>query len=85
MRNIRIIFTDFADYEIDQIYSYYEINVSESIAIEILTDIYEALKRLYLFPQMGTVEPILSDMGLEVRYLVVRNHKIVYRIEKDII
>lgn len=55
---------------------------SAKASTEILIDIKTAVESLRKFPQMGSIEPLLSDLPISFRYLVVRgNYKIVYYID----
>lgn len=70
-----------AEMRLDEIYNFYK-ERSLKVADDLISDIIEAVEPLKDFPQMAAIEPILSDLSVPFRSLVVRNHyKIVYYID----
>jgi plasmid stabilization system protein ParE len=61
---------------------YYETK-SLKVSKEILTDITDSAKALTKFPQMAQIEPLLSDLPISFRSLVVRGiYKIIYYVDE---
>lgn len=78
-----INFQEKAEQRLKEIYSYYKLR-SKKVADELLADIYNSVYPLGNFPQMGVLEPILSDLPVNFRSFVVRdNYKIVYFIDEE--
>ena len=58
--------------------------VIESAANKILKDIYDAVLPLQNFPQMAAIEPLLSDLPITFRSLIVRSiFKVIYFIDEE--
>jgi plasmid stabilization system protein ParE len=79
---MKIYWTHKADARIDEIFDFYN-ERSPKVAREILIDIKRAVEPLVKFPQMAAIEPILSDLSISFRSLVVRNiYKIIYYVDE---
>lgn len=49
-----------------------------------ISDIYDAVLPLKTFPQMAAIEPLLSDVPITFRSLIVRSiFKVIYFIDED--
>ncbi len=70
---VKIIWLPKAKVRVKEIYSYYK-NKSKSAADKLKKDIKSSTTPLNNFPQMGALEPILSDLPISFRYLIVRNN-----------
>lgn len=78
-----IIFQSEAEAKLKEIHAYYK-EKSESAADKILRDIHKAVKPLINFPQMASIEPLLSDAPVTFRSLVVRAiFKVIYFIDEE--
>ena len=78
---MKVILTKPAQCRLEEIYSYYSLRVSPSTADKLIAKIRARLKILENHPKAGAIEPILAQLGMEHRYLVQGNYKIVYRIK----
>lgn len=58
---------------------------SEQAAIKILNEIIDATEALIHFPQLGCIELSLEDCSKTYRFLVVRNYKIIYYTERNVV
>jgi plasmid stabilization system protein ParE len=80
---MKVLWTISAENQLDGIYKYIQIHNSFA-AIEIYNDIVDESAMLAHFPQMGVIEPLLSEFLEEYRSLIVRrNYKIVYFIDNE--
>jgi plasmid stabilization system protein ParE len=79
----RTIWSDFAEAQLDDIFEYFEVNASHRIAKKLLKGIISEPDKLIKAPEIGQVEELLVDRKTEYRYLVYKNYKIIYSIEKD--
>jgi plasmid stabilization system protein ParE len=80
---VKIIWLPKAKKRIKEIYLYYK-EKSKSAADRLRKDIKSSTIPLYKFPQMGTLEPDLSDLSVSFRSLVVRgNYKIIYYTDEE--
>ena len=59
--------------------SYYKENASEIVANRIVTNIAVSVSNLYIYPNMGQVEPYLENFSETYRYLVEGKYKIIYK------
>ena len=81
----QVIWTYFATLELKNIFLYYKLIASETIAEKIKKSILNATKKLPKRPLIGQIEENLIELKQEHRYLVEGNYKIIYRvIGKDI-
>jgi plasmid stabilization system protein ParE len=72
-----------AEAKLKEIHAYYK-GKSKSAADKILRDIYKSVESLMSFPQMASIEPLLSDTPVTFRSLVVRAiFKIIYFIDEE--
>lgn len=72
-----------AENRLKEIHAYYK-EKSESAANKILKDIYDAVLPLKNFPQMAAIEPLLSDLPITFRSLIVRSiFKVIYFIDEE--
>jgi plasmid stabilization system protein ParE len=80
---VKIIWLPKAKIRVKEIHSYYK-GKSKSVANKLKNDIKSSTIPLNNFPQMGALEPILSDLPISFRYLVVRdNYKIIYFVDEE--
>lgn len=79
----KVIWTNFAILELKNIYLYYKLSVSIEIANKIKKSILASTKNMYKKPFSGAIELNLTELGLEHRYLVIGNYKIIYRLIKN--
>ena len=69
---------------IHAIYDYYYEYVSPQVAHDLLNDLLSAPDVLETYPEVGGVEPALTGLEYEFRYLVVRKSwKIMYFVLND--
>lgn len=82
---IPIVWTDFAKAQLKEIYQYYKLEISITVAKNIRSGIFSATRQLKKFPESGTIEYNLEEHDLEFRYLVQGNYKIVYWYEDNLV
>ena len=76
---MKILWTDFAAEMLSEIYDYYKVNASPSIAKKIKTEIFTTTKQLKKHPVSGQLEINLEKLKEGHRYLVKGNYKIIYK------
>ena len=80
---MEIIWLPEAENILDRIFLFY-FEKSESVAKNILKDIYKSIKQLENFPYIAAKEPYLEGADYEYHSLVIREiFKIIYRVEKQ--
>ncbi|SMB82914.1 Plasmid stabilization system protein ParE [Pasteurella testudinis DSM 23072] len=84
---LKVYWTDFAKNELKQIILYYKSHADTQIAKNIARKITDSAKKLGDFPQLGSLEPLLSrhSDGKEknFRYIISTNYKIIYFINSS--
>ena len=76
--NNRIVWTEFAILELQNIYYYHKINASAQVAERIKKSILESVTNLQKHYQMGQLEENLISLEKQHRYIVEQNYKIIY-------
>lgn len=74
---MRIVFTEEAIKNLDDIYDYYQ-EIAPPVAYKIIEAIIERANQLINFPDSGPEEPYLKHLGLGHRHLIEGNYKIVF-------
>jgi toxin ParE1/3/4 len=82
---MKIVWTEFAEYQLSEIYTFLYHNADETIASSIITKIVDTSERLVNFPEMGAKEKEEYVGSLNYRYLIQGHYKIVYEIIDDIV
>lgn len=80
---LKIIWSEFAETQLDEIYEYYEQNVSTSVAKKLVRGIINEPKKLIKTPQIGQEEDLLKHREIEYRYLVFKNYKLIYSVDNE--
>ncbi|HCY43029.1 MAG TPA: type II toxin-antitoxin system RelE/ParE family toxin [Prolixibacteraceae bacterium] len=76
---MKILWSDFASEMLIEIYNYYKVNASISIAKRIRSEIFTSTNRLKRHPSAGQIELNLEKLNEQHRYLVKGNYKIIYK------
>ncbi len=75
---LEVYWTQFAQGKLDDIYNYYEITTSSSIAKKLVIGIIDQTIELGKNPNIGQKEELLLTRPEGFRYLVFKNYKIIY-------
>jgi len=78
-----VYWTRLAENKLDDIYDYYESVAGIQIARKLISGIINKTLGLNKNPHIGQKEELLSDRPQKFRYLVFKNYKIVYWINKN--
>ena len=81
----RILWSDFAASQLDEIFNYYSKEVSIKVAKSIIFQIRDRSKALAKNPLLGKREELLSDRKEEYKRLIVTNYKIICTVPKSMI
>lgn len=79
----KIIWSEFSETQLDEIYNYYEKKASKRVAKKLLKGIINEPKKLIKTPLIGQEEELLSERKTEYRYLVFKNYKLIYSIDNQ--
>jgi toxin ParE1/3/4 len=82
---IKILWSDTALSQLRDIFNYYKLNASPSVARKLVKFLIESTILLESNPKLGALEPLLSKKPFEYRYLVRKNYKIIYRFNDNLV
>ena len=80
---LKIIWSNFAETQLDEIYKYYEKKASSRIAKKLIKEIINEPRKLIKTPHIGQVEELLKQRKIEYRYLVFKNYKLIYSVDME--
>ncbi len=81
--SFKIIWSEFAETQLDEIYEYYEKKASPRVAKKLVREIIDEPKKLIKAPLIGQEEELLKQRETEYRYLVFKNYKLIYSIDNQ--
>ena len=79
---LKIYWTNFSKKELQNIFEYYKVNASLKVAKRLTIGIAKETLKLKKQPEIGQIEELLLDRPNEFRFLVYKNYKIIYWINK---
>ncbi|PIZ07671.1 MAG: type II toxin-antitoxin system RelE/ParE family toxin [Flavobacteriaceae bacterium CG_4_9_14_0_8_um_filter_34_30] len=83
---MKIVWTDFAIRNLKDIFDYYSTKANKKVAHKIRRQILKSFKQLEHNPNSGPIEPNLTRLKKNHRYLVSGHYKLIYRIiDKQVI
>ena len=77
----KIIWSEFAESQLDEIYDYYQKKANHRIAKKLLKGIINEPKKLVNAPLIGQEEVLLKQREIHYRYLVFKNYKLIYSVD----
>lgn len=80
---LKIIWSEFAETQLDEIFEYYEKKASPRIAKKLLKGIINESKKLLNTPLIGQEEELLKLREIHYRYLVFKNYKLIYSVDME--
>lgn len=78
---MKLFWTDTALRQLEDLFAYYKVTVSLSIARKVSASIVDKTLLLESQPQLGQREELLKERTNEYRYLVESNYKFIYWVE----
>ncbi len=81
MNSFEIIWSNFAEKELDRIFKYYSEVASVSIAKKILHKLISEPNKLLVNPNLGQREEFLMHRAVEYRYLIYKQFKLIYSVD----
>ena len=79
---LEVYWTEFSESELEKIFDYYHNKVSYRVAKKLTDGIYKETLKLEEQPEIGQIEELLKNRKQDFRYLVYKNYKIIYWINK---
>lgn len=83
--DLRVLWTDTARFQLEDIYDYYKTKASLKVAKKIVTQILDKTITLEKHPTAGQIEELLKERLNSYRYLIEGNYKIIYWIDDNYI
>jgi len=80
---LKIYWTDFSKKQLQNIFEYYKENATLKVAKSLTIGIAKETSKLKKQPEIGQIEELLIDRPNKFRYLVYKNYKIIYWINKN--
>ena len=80
---LKVIWSKFAESQLDEIYDYYYKNVSVKSAKKLLKGIINEPDRLINSALIGQEEELLKERKNHYRYLVYKNYKLIYFVDTN--
>ena len=80
--DLEIIWSDFAEKQLDSIFEYYQVKASKSVANRLVRNIINEPQRLKKDPFIGQEENLLKERKTSYRYLIFNNYKIIYSVDE---
>ncbi|SFN50876.1 Plasmid stabilization system protein ParE [Bizionia echini] len=80
---LKIIWSEFAETQLDEIYEYNKKEASSRIAKKLVKGIINEPKKLIKTPFIGQEEELLKQREIHYRYLVFKNYKLIYSVDKE--
>ena len=81
--NFKVIWSDFSETQLDEIYEYYEKKASSRVATKIVTGIIKESEKLIKASLIGQEEELLKEKEVQYRYLVFKNYKLIYSVDEQ--
>jgi len=82
--NYIIIWSNFTEYQLDEIFNYYTKKVNVKVAQSIMFKIRDKVEVLIKNPLIGEKEELLEDRKQNYRRLIVTNYKIIYSLNEKV-
>ena len=79
----KIIWSNFAEFQLDLIFNYYTEEVNINTATKIIFQIRDRVKELNLNPFIGKKEELLVGRKENYRHLIVTNYKVIYSVNEQ--
>ncbi len=80
---LEVYWLELAENKLDDIYSYFSLKAGKRIAKKLVNGIVDSTIALKYQPELGQIESELSHRNEGFRYLVYKNYKIVYWINRE--
>ncbi len=79
----KIIWSSFAEFQLDLIFNYYTKEVNINVARKIIFQVRDNVKELNQNPFIGKKEELLADRKENYRHLIVTNYKVIYSVNEQ--
>lgn len=80
---LNIYWTEFAKKQLEEVFEYYKEEASLKVANKLIIGIIQKTINLKTNPEIGAVEEFLSERKEKFRFLVYKDYKVIYWINKS--
>ncbi|AVR45676.1 type II toxin-antitoxin system RelE/ParE family toxin [Christiangramia fulva] len=80
---LTVYWTQLAEDKLEDIFHYYKYKASKRVAADIINGIIDSTNDLEKTPEIGQKEFLLKEREQDFRYLIFKNYKIIYWINKN--
>jgi len=80
---LKIIWSEFAESQLKEIYEYYEREASPKVAKKLIRDIINEPKKLTKAPYIDQEEELLQQRKIQYRYLIFKSYKLIYSVDEE--
>lgn len=80
---MEIIWSEFAEKQLDGIFQYYNQNAGTRIAKKLIRSLLNEPKKLIKSPYIGQIENLLQKRDNTYRFLIFKNYKIIYSVDHE--
>lgn len=80
--NYKIIWSEFSENQLDEIFLYYSNIASKKTATKIIKKILSEIVILEKTPFSGQIENLLENRKISYRYLICNNYKVIYSVDE---
>ncbi|TXK74436.1 type II toxin-antitoxin system RelE/ParE family toxin [Mesonia sp. HuA40] len=81
---LKLFWTDFSQNELEKIYQYHREKAGIRIAKKLVNGIFNETLKLKKQPEIGQAEELLKNRNQGFRYLIYKNYKVIYWINKEV-
>lgn len=81
--NFIVVWSDFAEIQLDQIFEYYRNRAGFRVATKIVRNLIQKSQILSHSPYIGAVEELLLKRKEVYRFVVYTNYKIIYSVDEE--
>lgn len=78
-----IIWSELAEFQLDDIYEYYQHIASPKVATKLVLGIINETKKLIDSPFIGKEEELLKKRIKQYRHLIFKNYKLIYTVDEE--
>lgn len=80
--SFRVIWSEFAEIQLDKIFQYYKDEAGLGVAQRIIHGIINRPDNLKFNPHIGQIEELLRERSFEYRYILYTHYKIIYSVDE---
>ena len=80
---MKLYWTEFSKKELKTIFNFYKDKVNIVTSKKIIENIVDSVEVLVIYPEIGMIDPKLSNNPSKIRFIISTNYKILYKINND--